>query len=535
MPVLRMPDGKQVRFPDEMSKDEIKGIIYKKFPELAPKPEKQLSAGETATDALIGAGSGIAKAAVDTAALPAEAADGVNWLAKKAGVEGYLPDSANVPFLGPMVAASRTGKKYLENNQGFAKHVNAYTGYKPKSTTGKYAKTTGEFSAGLLGGKGGMLTRAGKYVLAPGLASETAGQLTEGTPIEGAARAIGGLGGMATGAGLLNKAGEAAFRRGLPTRASFQKSGTDAYEAAKKANVIIRNSSIQKMKADLSQHLDDLGFLPGSEQKASAVLDDVYRQLEGTNSKVLAGRGAQTGFGQKPFTLSDFDKVGSRIAKKIKDLSPTDKGDRRVLWAAKHFIDDYATNLTTKDVMAGDIKGGLKALKDAKKYWSQKSKLELLDQMEETAEDTGKSLYTRGGVEHGTRREFLKFLRKDPNKRQRLNKQELQAFKKVSRGTTAANLARGVGKHLGGFGLLPGAAGGAYLGGMSIGGPLGALAGMGVTVGGSALGRLLAKRSTLRSANDARAIIGGANTKRGYKTKLGTLLTLNQLREQAGY
>lgn len=41
MPIVKMPDGVQVQFPDTMPADEIKGIIAAKFPESVPKPQGQ--------------------------------------------------------------------------------------------------------------------------------------------------------------------------------------------------------------------------------------------------------------------------------------------------------------------------------------------------------------------------------------------------------------------------------------------------------------------------------------------------------------
>ena len=45
MPIVKMPDGKNVRFPDDMPKEQIRGLILQKFPELRqPKEEIQLTA-----------------------------------------------------------------------------------------------------------------------------------------------------------------------------------------------------------------------------------------------------------------------------------------------------------------------------------------------------------------------------------------------------------------------------------------------------------------------------------------------------------
>lgn len=68
--------------------------------------------------------------------------------------------------------------------------------YQPQTTAGEYARTIGQFApAAAL--PGGLASRVGRAVV-PGAMSESAGQLTEGQPYEGAARMAGGLlgGGM---------------------------------------------------------------------------------------------------------------------------------------------------------------------------------------------------------------------------------------------------------------------------------------------------------------------------------------------------
>ena len=45
MPVVRMPDGALVNFPDDMPQEEIKGLIASKFPDIATRsaaPERGL-------------------------------------------------------------------------------------------------------------------------------------------------------------------------------------------------------------------------------------------------------------------------------------------------------------------------------------------------------------------------------------------------------------------------------------------------------------------------------------------------------------
>lgn len=66
--------------------------------------------------------------------------------------------------------------------------------YKPQTTAGQYFNTAAEFAPGALLGVGTAAQRAAQVVV-PALASETAGQLTEGSEYEGLARAAGALAG----------------------------------------------------------------------------------------------------------------------------------------------------------------------------------------------------------------------------------------------------------------------------------------------------------------------------------------------------
>lgn len=539
MPIVQMPDGKRVRFPDEMPKDEIKGIIANKYPDAFPK---QPTAGETAIDAAKGFGSGVVKGTRELAELPADMQSGAQWLANRAGQKAGvgdvpLPKSIlqSIPGVGGAMYASTALQNYLKGDSEIAQGARQAEGYEPQTGVGSVAKKVGQFAPGAVGGGGAMANavRFGKYALAPGIGAAGGEALAKGTDFEGVAEGIGGLAGLGAGS-LLNKGAETFARMGMKTQDDFYKAGTDAFEEAKQANVLIRNSSIQRLKKDLSQHLDDINFLPGVETRASKILDDVYQNLDGTKSQVFKGRGAQTGFGQKPLNLSELDKVGSRIMAKIKELPYDAKGDRRVLWAAKHYIDDFTKSLTVKDILAGDYNKGLKALTAAKQFWKQKSKLELMDQMEESAKHTGNSIYTRAGVEHADRREALKFLRKDKNKRQSLTKDELDALQKVSDQDWLTNKARSLGKMVDSpYSAATTVAIPAGLLGLNVasGGTAAILAGVGAGVGYGA--RALHKLRVEKSKNDVRSlIINGRKLDRPWNTVLGKLNTYNAIRNQ---
>ena len=107
-------------------------------------------------------------------------ASGINALGKYAGFDPGLdvtPREARAPTYG-----SADIRNALEQN---------VTGplYEPKTTAGHYAQSVGEFLPGAALGGGGMVRNAVNFAVAPGLASEYAGQKTKGTALEPYARA----------------------------------------------------------------------------------------------------------------------------------------------------------------------------------------------------------------------------------------------------------------------------------------------------------------------------------------------------------
>lgn len=532
----------------DMSDSELADAIHSKFYSDLPKNDvytklgvQTVSGMDQAKDAAASFSSGVVKGSRELAELPADMNSGAQWLADKAG-NYFGVDAPNIqrftnmiPGIGGLNVASRGLKNYLQGDNAIAQGVRKVEGYKPKTDLGSVSKKVGQFVPGAVGGGGAMANavRMGKYALAPGLGAAAGEKLTEGTGYEGLGEAVGGLVGLSGGA-ILNRAAEKIARSSMSTADDFERAGKLAYEEAKDANVLIKNDTITRMKSGLAQHLDDIGFLPGSEQKANAILNDVFKNLESNPSRLFKGRGAQTGFGQNPLNIWELDKVGAKIKDKIKDLDPNAKGDRRILWAAKHYIDDFAQSLGPNDILAGDYQRGIKALQEGKKHWKTKSKLELMDQMEDSAQHTGNAVYTRGGVPHADRREALKFLRKDKNKRQSLTNDELKGLQRVSDQDWLTNRARSLGKMVDSpYSAASTLAIPAGVIGLNVasGGTAAILAALGAGVGVGA--RALHKIRVDKSKNDVRSlIINGRKLDRPWNTVLGKLQSLNTIRNQ---
>lgn len=528
MPIVRMPDGKQVRFPDEMPTDEIKGIIASKYP--------KLGVADTAADASASLASGAVKGTRGLAELPADASKGAQWLANKASnYLGYgdveLPDSK---WLGPLAApikGSQHLQKFLQSEDPIAQGVRTVEGYAPKSELGKAAKHVGEFLPGAAGGGAGAAARIAKYALAPGLGAYTGNKV--GGEI---GEAVGGLAGLAGGSYGVNKVAEKIARRGMKTADEFADEGTATYEAMKKMGLQIEDSKMASFGPELENSLKAANYTPGLHTKARAAIDSVL--LDITKDR----------FGGKPMSFENLDKVQQRLMQNIKDLPGDDKGNRRILYTAKSFVDDFIHDLKDTEVFTkarnnpGGFTTGLAVrpeelaetkalLSKGKDMWKRKSKLELVDQMEDRAEHTGRAVYTRGGVEHADRREALNYLRKNPNKRQSLTQDELAAMGKVADQGPISNMARGLAKYADNpLATLSTGGVGTYLGWLA-GGPLGAALGGAATLGAGYGGRALHKLSVKKAKNDLRSIIiNGKKVDRNWNSILGKLQSLNTIR-----
>ncbi|SOR27130.1 conserved protein of unknown function [Methylorubrum extorquens] len=183
------------------------GNVFDQFDEAAPKGRKPAAdAPSVVGDVVQSAGAGIIRGAAGLPDLPQtvlglteagigyltdKVAKGARALAGKAplpeaeaaearaAVKGGLPSPSELPMPGQSAISA----------------LEAATGklYEPQTTPGKFARTVAEF----VPGAGKSVATAARNALLPAVASETAGQITEGTAAEPVARLVGGVAGGA--------------------------------------------------------------------------------------------------------------------------------------------------------------------------------------------------------------------------------------------------------------------------------------------------------------------------------------------------
>lgn len=172
MPIVQLPDGRQVEFPDTMSQEEILGVMREKFPsEEVQKPSFM--------ENIWGRG------AVDTPGEKLGEAIQQGGRGLVSGAAG-LADFFTAPARSLYGRITGEGPVGLEALRGPASAlVEPVTAPQPQSRLGEYARTAGEFVPGAAAFGGTSPTNLLRFGIVPGVASETAGQLTEGVTVAG--------------------------------------------------------------------------------------------------------------------------------------------------------------------------------------------------------------------------------------------------------------------------------------------------------------------------------------------------------------
>jgi hypothetical protein len=167
------------------------GNPFDQFDQPAPSTWDKVKA--TAADVAQALPTGIIRGAIGLAGLPGDAARIVGQGAD-AAAEYITGQPLPADFKANRPAASVGGERLTRDFEDLTGKL-----YQPQTTAGEYAQTVGEF----VPGAGRSLLNQLRFGVAPAVTSETAGQLTEGTAIEGPARAVtavvtGGLGALAS-------------------------------------------------------------------------------------------------------------------------------------------------------------------------------------------------------------------------------------------------------------------------------------------------------------------------------------------------
>lgn len=465
--IVTGPDGQKYRVSGKGSAEEA--LAHVQQMQAAPPQQDQPGYVE---DIAKGAGSGLVEGAYGIPGMVGDTVDmmrsvgtwGGNKLRKFAGKEplkGLAPD--------PLGLSSIPGSKDLMDMTGFQP-------YEPQTRAGKFAHTAASFvpAAAAFNASGGLKTAASaaiKYGVVPGLTSEGAGQLTEGTVLEPYARVGGALlgAGLASGAtGALKYASKPKDPNLAPIFDKAQKLKDYAgrlYDQVDAAGIQVDPMSLQAGVSRIEAKIAQQGLrgktVPAETQRAIAILNDMATQ---------------------PTTFKQLDKARQAIKEAFSYNSPSET--RLATLITKEF-DGFVNSLGPQDIIsAANPKQTVSLLNKARGAWAQGTglgdKADIINNIWQKSLDKVGANYSKAGIMTALRQEFRSLnnkIRTDKDIARLFTGAERDAINEIVRGGKMENALRNVGK------LAPVSPSSLAITSAGVGGPA---AGVGFLVGGPA-------------------------------------------------
>lgn len=481
--IVDIPGLGQVEFPDSMSDADVASAIQRMLAQQQPTAmDRMRQAGlagapdtsapmnlldpvqgsvspllDTVSDVGMAAPSGLLRGAAGLADLPALAPQLAGAALDYMGYNGQTARDMGLAVLPPPGAAT----------QGMSDLTGGFSEYEPTTRAGNFAGTMAEFVPGAIGGGGltGILGRIGRYGLVPGAVSEGAGQLAEGSGLEGGARVLGGLlGGMAM-----------TPRYSVPPGA-FDRLRAESgaiYDAADAAAPMSQNAFAMAANRMLDNAYNaglDATITPQSSALANNIADVATTPFQRTGFASL-GPGGDISFRQLDMLRRQASVPAMNLANKVEAAIGTN-----LIGGLDDFIESASPAMSATLVKARDM-------------WARLRRSDIINAAIERAQNQS------SGFENGLRLQFRSIL-DNPRLSRGFQPAELAAIKSVVRGTTFGNALRLVGKF--GIGLQQNT--------NAVGASLGAGAGAFLS-GGTALGAIAvpAVGSVARAMSEAAA------------------------------
>ena len=342
MPIVRVPDGRLVNFPDDMPNQEIKGIIQKKFPNafLTPLSEEQKAKPkenpqEWVNHPLVRGGASLLQGIANAGFNPA------GYVAKSAGID--IEPLSNEEMT-PTERALAKGGQYGFNDAVLA-------------TTGGLAK-----GAGYLGSGAGTISKIAQSILAPNVlnaaAMGSAGGVAEGltNPKTEAGKMLANLAGSmiaGAGAGYLYRT-KRQLAGGLKNVLSDREANKALARGIKDSEVVadevIRqaqpakeqlNSSLEKILNDTTGRKINI---EQAKENAKSVYDDFIKK--NANRQVLDMNNPEESLGKFTQGLNEYQKEElSNVLAMGKRLTNTQFGSLEHINNAKSLLNDKISTL----------------------------------------------------------------------------------------------------------------------------------------------------------------------------------------------
>ena len=365
-------------------------------------------------------------------------------LAKHDAGQGYAALSSFGNTLGLNVPRNIVaGVRTLQTGKPFGEEYN-YVKYLDEAAARQYPKTSagGMVAGGIAGAAalpvGGAASLGARAIMGGATGAGLAGvsELADTKDPEKALQsaALGGaIGGVAAPVaqklitGPVNAVSKALAKKPtIPSTDELKGASQAAYKASEDAGLILKPQGVKNLAADLQQTLANEGYHPklGNQSKLGVVLDELNNIGDGN------------------VTLKGLDVIRKMANSAKTDADPS---TRRLGAMAIEKVDDFLTNLNPSDILTGDMKAGVAALKEARSLWSSYRKADMVDEALQAAQVRASSTGSGGNVDNAIRQEFRKILQ-SKKKSASFTEKEKAALAQIVTGTKGQNTLRLLGK-----------------------------------------------------------------------------------------
>lgn len=291
--------------------------------------------------------------------------------------------------------------------------VEPVTDVTPETTSAQYARTVGEFLPGTALFGGLSPANLAKFGVAPALASEAAGQATEGTSLEPFARIAGAVA-APSAINVGSRAFKALFQKtsATPTIENLRSLKTQAYRDVDAADVKFTPQQTDDLIARAQRAMDDVNYVPEVDLQSKAAL----KMLEGQRGKALS--------------LGQLDKLRQGLYTRYN----ADKSQVGILG-----IIDEIDNVIQSNTSGGELMAAARLANARFK------KAELLDDAFTRAADQTASTGSGGNILNKYRQAVTSIIN-NPRKARWFSADEIDTMRNFIRGSTPENLLRLGGK-----------------------------------------------------------------------------------------
>lgn len=362
------------------------------------------------SDVAKSAGTGVLKGVYGLAGLPGDVASlfPESW---RDAPEKRLPTTADITSTAEKV----TGKLH-----------------EPQTTAGKFAQTVGEFAPAAIGGPETLIPRIARRVIAPGLATEAAGQAAEAYTPE-LAPTVRAATALATGMRWRSPKGEY-----LP-RDVIEDAAASHYQHPDVKGLVVEPGAMSNLRSSIERDLNQV--------TRQRLAPNTYGTIEELEKPLYPALGPNA---QGAVTIDDIDSVRKILNRQRMNFSSPGE-ERLAANIAVQKIDDFLANLKQPDLRSGNAASGVSHLQDARADWAAAKRMEMVDDKIQSAVLRAASTYSGHNVENAIRQNLRAILNpKDKKLRAGWTDEELDRVRQIVEGGGWSNFLREVGNRTAG-------------------------------------------------------------------------------------